>query len=101
MAIHSGIRTQHRTETPFPQVLCLQVISSQQPREEIMQLLDLELLRQRLGQFGLNPLHWCVEIRARRGTLMQMEICSIRDAQMRFEGWAENENWLSLAYCEI
>jgi hypothetical protein len=63
--------------------------------------LNLKLLRQGLGQFGLNPLHWCVEIRARRGTLIQMEICSVKDSQICFEGWAENGNWLSLAYREI
>jgi hypothetical protein len=63
--------------------------------------LNLNLLRQRLGQFGLNPLDWCVEVRSKRGNLMKIEISSLNGENMCFEGWAENANWLSLAYCDF
>jgi phosphoribosylformimino-5-aminoimidazole carboxamide ribonucleotide (ProFAR) isomerase len=62
--------------------------------------LKLNLLRQRLGQFGLNPLDWCVEIRSKHGKLIQLEITALT-GDMRIDGWAENGNWLSLALDEF
>lgn len=61
----------------------------------------LSLLRSKLGQFGLNPMDWCVEIRARHGRLMHLEITSNADEAFRFEGWAEQGNWLTLVMHEI
>lgn len=62
---------------------------------------NLPLLRSKLGQFGLNPMDWCVEIRARHGRLLRLEITSNTDEAFRFEGWAEHSNWLVLAMHEI
>ena len=62
--------------------------------------LNLKLLHHRLGQFGLNPLDWCVEIRAKRGNIMMLEIHSIQQSTFGFRGWAVNGNWLSLAIQE-
>ena len=61
---------------------------------------NLKLLRDRLGQFGLNPLDWCVEIRSKCGNVMQLEITAL-SGDLLIEGWAENGNWLSLSFSEF
>lgn len=59
--------------------------------------LDLVRLKQRLGQFGLNPTDWCVEIRAKRGAIFHLDISSVHDRSLTFAGWSTFEDWITLA----
>jgi hypothetical protein len=59
--------------------------------------IHLKLLRARLGQFGLNPMDWCVEVHSKCGNLLRLDVSSSREPDLCFEGWAENGNWISLA----
>ncbi len=59
---------------------------------------NLAVLRRRLRDFGLDPLDWCIEVQSILGSIEKIEISSVTDDRLRFEGWASKNNWLSISY---
>jgi hypothetical protein len=61
----------------------------------------LRRLHQRLDEFGLNPTDWRMEVQARRGALAKIEISLRTDRQIKLEGWAHRNAWLTLTFLEL
>jgi len=58
-------------------------------------------LQQRLGEFGLNPLEWCIEILSHQAGLTRVLISRRDDLSMAMEGWALRGRWVSVALTDI
>jgi hypothetical protein len=62
--------------------------------------MELNILHERLGEFGLDPMEWVIEIQSQRGELAKVGVSSILHQDMWFEGWAVKGTWLQLEYCD-
>lgn len=62
--------------------------------------LNLEGLRAQLEDFGLNPMEWAIVASSRIGDLTRFEIRSFNDGHTLFEGWANQNRWISLGLSE-
>lgn len=59
--------------------------------------MNLQILRQNLSEFGLNPNDWILKIQQNKGTITYFEICGLKGQAFRFAGWAEQNRWLTLS----
>lgn len=58
---------------------------------------DLNLLRNQLSEFGLNPREWRVCPRWESGLFTQLEVRSLDDGSCTWVGWAVQNVLVSLA----
>jgi hypothetical protein len=58
-------------------------------------------LQQRLGEFGLNPVEWCIEILSHQAGLTRLLISRRDDRSTTMEGWALRGRWLTVAITEL
>ncbi len=57
--------------------------------------MNLEILKDKLTDFGLNPREWALDIQRVTGGLM---IVRVSKPGIQLIGWAEREAWVSLTY---
>ncbi len=59
--------------------------------------MNLQLLRQSLSEFGLNPNDWVLKVQRIKGTITCFEISGRKGQAFSFAGWAEQNRWLTLS----
>lgn len=60
--------------------------------------MNVNLLKARLADFGLNPREWHMEIKNMRGGLFQIRLRHRRDQELVLSGWADRRCWIDLCY---